>query len=137
MTGFAGDLNAIQNLKARYCAAADLSAQDPERARAAFADILAEDVEGDYGVAAFQGRDALVEFLCTAIAGNSEWLLHMLHSPLIEIGAARATAEWTVMVHLKRRSGGRLDVVIGRYSDEFVRVDGRWWLSKVRFLRLE
>ena len=82
------------------------------------------------------GADALGGFLCTAIAGNSEWVLHMIHTPLIEVAGETATGDWTVMAHLKRREGGRVDVVMGRYSDEFRRTPEGWRISRVTFTRL-
>jgi hypothetical protein len=136
MTVSAEHVHAIQNLKARYCAAADRSAHDPAGAREDFGSIFLPDVVGDYGFEPMQGAAALTGFLCTAIAGNSEWLLHMIHSPLIDIAGDRATGDWTVMVHLKRREGGQVDVVIGRYSDEMRLTPEGWRIARVTFSRL-
>ncbi|MFD2430197.1 hypothetical protein ACFSUK_22940 [Sphingobium scionense] len=55
MTDPAGQAMAIANLKARYCAAADLAAQAPDRARALFADIFTDDFVGDYGLTPLLG----------------------------------------------------------------------------------
>lgn len=129
--------HAIQNLKARYCATADLAAPDPGRARELFEDIFAPDVVGNYGVDPLIGRDALVEFLCTAIAGSSQWLLHAIHSPLIVVNGEYATGDWTVMVHLKRRDGGAVDVLLGRYSDSFRLTPGGWRIEKVNFTQIQ
>jgi hypothetical protein len=136
MTALADDVLAIQHLKARYCATADRAAGDPEGARAAFGAIFLPDVEADYGYEPMRGVDALAEFLCTAIAGNSEWVLHMIHTPLIEIAGEAATGDWTVMAHLKRRESGQVDVVMGRYADEFRRTPEGWRISRVAFTRL-
>jgi len=137
VTGLAEQALAIANLKACYCAAADLSASDPARARELFADIFADDFVGDYGMQPLEGPQAITDFLCTAIAGNSEWLIHMLHSPRIEVAGDTATGDWTVLVHLKRRATGAVDVVIGRYSDEFRLTPDGWRIAKVRFVRPE
>jgi hypothetical protein len=136
MTALAGDALAIQTLKALYCAAADRAAGDPEGARAAFGAIFLPDVEADYGYEPMQGVDALADFLCTAIAGNSQWVLHMIHTPMIEIAGETATGGWTVMAHLKRRQSGQVDVVLGRYADAFRRTPEGWRISRVAFTRL-
>ena len=129
------DALAIANLKARYCAAADLSATDQAGARVLFDGIFADDFVGDYGFP-LNGPQAIIDFMCTAIAGNSEWMVHMLHSPSIEIDGDRAIGAWTVMGHMKRREGGQIDVVLGRYSDEFVRTATGWQIAKIRFERV-
>ncbi|WHO38960.1 nuclear transport factor 2 family protein [Sphingobium sp. AP49] len=137
MTDPAGQALAIANLKARYCAAADLAAQAPDRARLLFADIFTADFAGDYGLVPLHGADAIIDFLCTAIAGNSHWLLHMLHSPRIEVDGNRATGDWTVLVKLKRRDGGMVDTVMGRYADAFRMTPAGWRIARIAFARVE
>lgn len=137
MTDPAGQALAIANLKARYCAAADLAAQAPDRARALFADIFTDDFVGDYGLTPLLGAAAIIDFLCTAIAGNSQWVLHMLHSPRIEIDGDGATGDWTVLVKLKRRGGGAVDTVMGRYADGFRLTPAGWRIARVTFARVE
>lgn len=136
MSGLADQALAIANLKADYCAAADLAAQDPAQARARFAGIFAADFIGDYGMAPMVGAQAITDFLCTAIAGNSAWMLHMLHSPRIVIDGDQATGDWTVLVTMKRRESGAVDTVMGRYSDIFRRTPAGWRIARVTFARL-
>lgn len=136
MSTLAEHVLAIQNLKARYCAVADSAAGDPEGALAAFGSVFLPDVEADYGFEPMLGADALGRFLCTAIAGNSEWVLHMIHTPMIQIDGDTATGDWTVMAHLKRRESGQVDLVRGRYSDEFRLTPEGWRISRVGFARL-
>lgn len=136
MTTLADHVLAIQNLKARYCAVADSAADDPEGALAAFGSVFLPDVTADYGFEPMQGADALGRFLCTAIAGNSEWVLHMIHTPMIQITGETAKGDWTVMAHLKRRESGEVDLVRGRYSDEFRLTPEGWRIARVTFTRL-
>lgn len=128
---------AIANLKARYCAAADLSASDPDQARRLLADIFADNFVGDYGAGLLHGGQAITDFLCTAISANSEWMIHMLHSPCIEIDGDRATGDWTVLGHMKRRATGAIDSVVGRYSDIFRLTPTGWRIERVTFIRLQ
>jgi ketosteroid isomerase-like protein len=127
----------IANLKALYCATADMSASNPEAARAQFADIFTEDFVGDYGGDPLIGPQAITDFLCTAIAGNSEWMIHMLSSPRIIVAGDTAAGDWTVLVHSRRRETGAMMEVIGRYADEFRRTADGWRIAKVRFDRPE
>lgn len=128
---------AIANLKARYCAAADLAASDPDHARRLLAEIFADNFIGDYGMGLLDGAQAITDFLCTAISGNSLWVLHMLHSPRIDIDGDNASGDWTVLVTLKRRNGGAVDTVMGRYSDIFRRTPQGWRIARVVFTRIE
>lgn len=127
----------IANLKARYCAAADLSASDEKTAREQFSQIFAHDFVGNYGMEPLIGASAITDFLCTAIGGSSQWMVHMLSSPLITVKGDAATGDWTVLVHSRRRESGAAMEVIGRYSDEFRRTPEGWRITKVRFSRPE
>lgn len=137
MTAPADQALAIANLKARYCAAADLSASDADHARRLFADIFADDFLGDYGAGLLESPQAITDYLCTAISANSEWMIHMLHSPCIDVNGDRATGDWTVLGYMKRRATGAIDTVIGRYSDIFRLTAQGWRIARVTFTRLQ
>ena len=136
MTSLADDFVAIQNVKARYCHAIDRLAEDVEAARKVLRGVFLPDVVGDYGAGPLQGADALTDFLCVAIAANSEWRVHMIHTPLIEVEGDAATGGWTVMVHLKRPNGP-VEIILGRYADSFRRTPEGWRIAGVRFQRQE
>jgi ketosteroid isomerase-like protein len=126
----------IANLKAHYCATADLCATDPEAGRAQFATLFTQDFVGEYGLGEpMIGPQAITDFLCTAIVGGSEWMIHMLHSPVIKVKGNEATGDWTVLVHSKRRDTGEMMEIIGRYSDVFRRTADGWRIAKVGFWR--
>lgn len=131
------DALAIANLKARYCLAADTAAGDPDKARALFADIFTDDFVGDYGFDPMHGPEAIVDFLCTAIAGGSAWMIHMLHSPRIEITGQTATGDWTILVHSRRLESGEMMVVLGRYADVFRWTPAGWRIARISFRRPE
>jgi hypothetical protein len=130
------DVVEIANVKARYCAASDKSPSDAAAALAGFREVFIDDVVGDYGFRVFNGFEELTGFMTTAVAGNSEWILHMLHTPNINVDGDRATGSWTVSSQMKRRDGGQIDTVLGRYSDEFIRTAEGWKISRVGFERL-
>ena len=135
MTGLADDVVAIANVKALYCAAVDRLSEDEAGARDALRAIFLPEVTADYGYDPLSGAEDLIAFLRDAIAGNSEWRTHMLHTPLVVVDGDNATGDWTVMVHLKRRDGGPVDLVLGRYSDSFRRTPEGWRIAHVRFSR--
>jgi ketosteroid isomerase-like protein len=134
MTTQADDVVAIQNLKAGYCAAVDSLTGDKAAAAEAFRAIFMPDVVADYGFDPILGAEALADFLCNAIAGSSEWRIHMIHSPMVAVTGDRATGDWTVAVHLQR-IGGQVDLLLGRYADVFRRTAEGWRIASVRFLR--
>jgi hypothetical protein len=126
----------IANVKARYCAASDKTPSNAEAALAGFREVFTDDVIGDYGFHIFNGFDELTGFMCTAVAGNSEWMIHMLHTPHIIVDGDRAKGDWTVSSQMKRRESGVVDTVIGRYSDEFIRTANGWKICRVGFERM-
>ena len=136
MADLADDALAIANLKAAYCAAADLCATDPDAARAAMAALFTADAQGDYGAAPLAGGAAIAGFLSAGIAQNSNWMLHMLHSPRIEVSGDTARAQWTVLVHADRRDGSGVQVITGRYHDTLRREGAGWRIATLRFERI-
>jgi SnoaL-like protein len=123
----------IQNLKARYCIAADAVISDPAGSTATFQTLFTPDVTADYAITLCYGRDALVGFLVDAIASNLDWLLHGIQTPRIEIDGDRATGHWVIMVQTKQKHLSGKEMLVGRYTDEFVRTPEGWRISAVRF----
>ncbi len=123
----------IANLKARYCQTADQCASCPELARKIFPHVLADDFQGDFGHATFDGPLAMADFLCTVIAAGSEWMVHMLGSPNIVVDGDSAIGEWTILVWSKKREDGEIMRVIGRYSDAFRRTSEGWRITRIGF----
>jgi ketosteroid isomerase-like protein len=131
------DTEAIAAIKARYCMAVDLCATDPEGARAAMTPLFTADATADYGAGPVTGSDAIAGFLATQIAANSAWMLHMLHTPLIEVNGDAARCAWTVSAQFKRHGSPANDAIFGRYADTFQRgTDGAWRIASVRFQRV-
>lgn len=125
---------AIANLKARYCRAADTAAGDPAAARDLFADVFTDDFVGNFGYDLLHGPSAIIDFMCTAIAGGSTWMIHMLHSPCIVCDGNDATGDWSVMVQSRRISGEDM-TIFGRYSDRFRCTPQGWQIARIDFWR--
>ena len=126
----------IANLKARYCAAGDMAPHDAEGAADDLRACFVPDATADYGFAQFAGPEALIAFLATAVGGGSQWMIHMLGSPRIEVSGDAATGDWTVAVHSKTRIGEAMQVV-GRYADRFTRTADGWRISHIKFDRYQ
>lgn len=126
----------IANLKARYCAAGDSAPHDPEGSASALRACFVADATADYGFIQFENPEALINFMGTAVGGGSEWMIHMLGSPRIEVSGDAATGDWTVAVHSKTRIGEAMQVV-GRYADRFTRTADGWRISHIKFDRYQ
>ena len=126
----------IANLKARYCAAGDSAPHDAEGAARGLRACFVPDATADYGFTQFENPEALIAFMGSAVGGGSEWMIHMLGSPQIEVAGDAATGSWTVAVHSKTR-GGETMLIVGRYSDRFVRTAEGWRISHIKFDRYE
>ena len=131
------DALAIANLKARYCRAADSACGDQEAARANFAGLLTDDFIGDYGFVVMHSPAEIVSFMLKAIGGGSEWMIHALGSPIIEIDGDYATGDWTIAVNARRKNGGETMAIFGRYIDTFRRGADGWQIASIKFDRHE
>ena len=126
----------IANLKARYCAAGDSAPHDAEGSASGLRACFVSDATADYGFTQFENPEALINFMGTAVGGGSEWMIHMLGSPRIEVSGDTATGDWTVAVHSKTRGGEAMQVV-GRYADRFTRTIDGWRISHIKFDRYQ
>lgn len=131
------DAITIANLKATYCLAADTSTSDEAAARSMFGDVFTDDFVGDYGFGKIEGPQAITDFMCQAISGGSEWMIHMLGSPRIVVDGDTATGDWTINVQSRRREGAGLMTVVGRYSDTFRKTAKGWKIATITFERYE
>lgn len=127
----------IANLKARYCAASDMCTHDDAGARALFDQLFADDFTGDYGMMQFANSSALVDFMSNAIGGGSDWMIHMLHSPLIVVNGSEAAGDWTISALSKKKGEDGVQHVVGRYSDAFRLTEKGWRISRICFVRQE
>ena len=124
----------IANLKARYCAAGDSAPHDREGSAAGLRACFVPDATSDYGFIQFEEPEALIAFMGKAVGGGSEWMIHMLGSPNIEVTGDEATGNWTIAVHSKTRAGETM-LIVGRYADRFRRTAEGWRISHIGFTR--
>lgn len=130
------DWDEIANLKARYCAAGDSAPHDAEGAAKGLAACFVPDATADYGFIQFDAPEKLIEFMGSAVGGGSQWMIHMLGSPQIEVSGDSATGNWTIAVHSKKNDGEQM-LIVGRYFDRFKRTPEGWKISHIKFDRYE
>ncbi|MCZ1072680.1 nuclear transport factor 2 family protein [Rhodococcus sp. A5(2022)] len=118
------DLEAIRSLDARYCRHLDDGDWD------ALMDLFTDDGEFD-GLSRPRGKAEMREFFAGLAAGGLTTFWHFITN--MEIDLDRATVRsflWQPCV-----TDGAPAIAAGRYTDEVVKVDGRWRyrVKQVRF----
>lgn len=123
------DLEAIRQLKARYCAACD----DNYNADAICALFTENGVWDGAGFGRFEGRDAIREFF-RKVPQRMAFAIHQVMNPVIEIDGDLARGEWYLLSPCTvRRDGGNQAYWLGAvYHDEYEKVGGRWLIKSLR-----
>ncbi len=129
------DVLQLQAIKATYCETADACIRGSGGAAECFNALFTEDVHADFGLGALEGRKAVIAFLVDAIITTNDSLWHSLSTPRIEVNDDTATGHWTVMVRMKHKGSEAVEILYGRYVDEFRRTPAGWRISSVRFIQ--
>ncbi len=127
------DIEAIRQLKARYCQACD-DDHNADRVAALFiADGLWEGT--NIGVHA-RGHAAIREYIGGVRAsGRIRTSAHMVTNPIITPDGDRATGHWRLLMQYtgNRPEGGvEYQRIIGFYEETYVRVAGTWLFETLR-----
>jgi hypothetical protein len=135
----------IKQVKARYFRGCDLRDWDllasvfTDDARIDFQAAQAPELRARIGTSVAIGGKAAAEWISQAVAGSVT--VHQGYMPEIDVVTPTyATAIWPMADHLWYEEGcgsayREIDA-IGHYHDEFVKRDGRWYLSSLRLTRL-
>jgi uncharacterized protein (TIGR02246 family) len=125
------DVEAIKQLKARYCRLMDT--KDWAGYRKCFTDDVTMDTT-ESGGNVITGADAFLTFL-TAMIGDVV-TVHQCHTPEIEItSAAEATGIWAMEDMLRFPDGSELHGY-GHYHERYQRRDGEWLITASTLTRL-
>jgi len=122
------DIEAIRQLKARYCTLADRGYDGAGDDDAGFAGLFAEDGVFHSSAGPIQGREA-IRARC---ASFHPFGMHLVTNPVIEVDGDEARASWSAWVPSTTVEGQAL-VVCGRYEEQLVRTAGGWRYAYVRF----
>jgi bile-acid 7alpha-dehydratase len=128
------DLEAIKQLKYRYFRCLDLKLWDELR------ECFTPDATVNYGDGryCFQGVDAILDFLIRSLGSESGALgAHHGHHPELElIGLASARGSWALDNYLFNPTQKRSVRIAAYYSDEYIKVDGRWRIQHTGYTAL-
>ena len=127
------EIEAIKRLKHRYVRLLDLKGWD-ELEGLFLPDATASYSDGKY---AFEGREAIMDFLRDAMASPKMLTSHKVHQPEIDLtGPDTATAVWAlddVVIHLDHNVTIRGAAF---YQDDYVKVDGAWRIKHTGYERV-
>ena len=121
------DINAIQQLKARYC-----DACDDDHNGDSVAELFIE--QGSWhrsDQAPFVGRQAIARYMFSIrTAGGIAKSSHRVSNSDITVIGDTATANWRfTMTYTAPGEEATMHHIIGRYKDSFVRIEGQWYFE--------
>ena len=125
-------VEAVKAVKASYAHLCD-TLEDPDAIAALFTPDAVWD-GGDFG--RYEGRAAIRDFFA-GIGAQFQWALHLIVCPDITIGPDLTTAHGTwylfepVTMPALEGPGQDAVIIFSRYVDDFVKVDGRWYISRL------
>lgn len=122
------DIEAIKQLKARYCKYADSGEHADD-----FAELFTENAvldEGEDGI--FTGRDSIREMYRT-VWPFFKLNQHLVFSPIIEVAGERACGEWRLLQLCTTRhpGGDKAFWACGFYKERYVRSGDQWQFEHV------
>jgi hypothetical protein len=95
------------------------------------AELYTEDgiVQLDY-VARWEGRSRIAEGF-TTIPKRTPFVKQFIHGHQVDLDGERATG--CAYVEVRDARGGQSLMIAGKYDEEYVRLDGRWFISRTMF----
>ena len=133
------EIEAIKRLKARYQRCLDT------KDWSGLEDLFAEDARSVYsgGKYAFEGRDAILEFLSGALGSPDVQTMHHAHTPEIDLTSeTTARGTWYLedfVISALPADGAPHGTVLhgtGIYQDEYVKVEGAWKIALTGYERI-
>jgi uncharacterized protein (TIGR02246 family) len=127
------DIEAIKQLKARYCRLLDT--KDWAGWRDVFADDFVSDTTGSGGVL-ITGADTMIEFIKKTLGKPSQPTVHQVHAPEIELTSpSTATGIWALNDVVRLAPGVNL-AGYGHYHETYEKTDGKWRIKTSTLTRL-
>jgi len=125
------EIEAIKQLKARYCRFLDT--KDWDSWRSLFADDFHSDTAGAGGKV-IDGADEFVAFTRRSLGDRAT--VHQVHAPEIELTSpTTATAVWALEDVVRLAPGVNLRGY-GHYTEAYAKVDGYWLITASTLTRL-
>lgn len=127
------DIEAIKQLKARYCRLLDT------KDWAAWRDIFTDDFVSDTtpsGGALITGADDFIAFIRKTLGKPSQPTVHQVHAPEITLTSpTTATGIWALNDVVRLAPGVNLQGY-GRYHETYEKTSGQWRIKTSRLTRL-
>lgn len=125
------DIEAVKQLKARYCRLLDT--KDWDGFRALFTDDAMVDTTGSGGPR-FISADEFIQYVTASLGGAVT--VHHVHAPEITLeGEQTASGIWAMEDRVKFADGREL-LGFGHYTETYAKVDGQWRISGSTLTRL-
>jgi|SRR5882724_7309348 len=121
------DIEAIKQLKARYCEICD-DDHNPERITSVFAEDGIWESK-DFGTGKGHGE---IRELFRKFQQLIEFSQHNVMNPIIEIRGDTATGEWYFFGPFTFRAGPEARWLSLQYEDDYVKIDGQWKYKHLR-----
>lgn len=100
-----------------------------------FAETLSPNVQAQYGKFIFEDRDQLVAFMRKHMGRADMLTEHHVGHPVIDIDGDTARGTWQLSDTVLMPEAGYLLRGAALYEDEYVRLDGRWLISRTGYAR--
>jgi hypothetical protein len=126
------EIEAIKRLKYKYLRCLDQKLWEEMR------ECFTEDAVAAYsgGKYAYEGREAILEFLRRAMGAETFLSSHRVHHPEIELrSASEASATWALEDVVIEEKWGVTIRGAAFYEDEYVKRDGRWRIRRTGYKR--
>lgn len=121
------DIEAIKQLKARYCEICD-DDHNPDRITDVFSD---NGIWEGRGIGKAEGHAAIRE-LFVGFQKMMSFSQHMVMNPIIEIDGDRAQGTWYFFGPFTFRKNNQAKWQSTRYHEDYVKVDGVWKIAHLR-----
>jgi len=133
------DFETLQRLKSDYCELVDALIAKPDPIKLErLAQLFTPDAVLDFGtrLGRFEGHAGIKRLFGETLPKVRSWVWHSFQNPIIDIRGDYARGRWTLLAYvIKKDDLSRTpERVIGRYDDEFVRVDRGWCQKRLRFI---
>jgi len=121
------DIEAIKQLKARYCAVCDDNHNTDKITTLFVEDGIWEGV----GLGSHQGHEAIRE-LFKSFQERISFSQHNVMNPIIEVDGDRAHGSWYLLGPFTFRKGNRAVWLAAQYEDDYIKVNGQWKFKHLR-----
>lgn len=121
------DVEAIKQLKARYCEICD-DDHNPDHIVTLFTD---DGIWEGKGIGKAEGHAAIRD-LFIGFQKAMSFTQHMVMNPIIDVQGDTATGRWYIILPSTFRKGNQAKWQGGRYKEDYVKVGGEWKIKHLR-----